>query len=106
MPSTKRGGRHHQNGGRLEIGTVGAITSERWRHQIGSGGRLTLESATRSTAELSGGNNRATIRSLYACPYLANFPKPKPPGSRSYPGGNFSDTGGIASSAKCGTRAV
>src|SRR3954447_25608143 len=49
---------------------------------------------TRSTAELSGGNNRATIRSLYACPYLANFPKPKPPGSRSYPGGNFSDTGG------------
>src|SRR4051812_298958 len=49
---------------------------------------------TRSTAELSGGNNRATIRSLYACPYLANFPKPTPPGSRSYPGGNFYDTGG------------
>ena len=24
------GGRHHRNGGRLEIGTVGAITSERW----------------------------------------------------------------------------
>ena len=24
------GGRHHRNGGRLEIGTVGGITSERW----------------------------------------------------------------------------
>src|SRR3954447_7508667 len=55
---------------------------------------------TRSTAELSGGNNRATIRSLYACPYLANFPKPKPPGSRSYPGGNFSDTGGKGGRAR------
>src|SRR3954470_16369620 len=49
---------------------------------------------TTSTAELSGGNNRATIRSLYASPYRANFPKPTPPGSRSYPSGNFSDTEG------------
>ena len=29
-PLPARGGRHHRNGGRLEIGTVGAITSERW----------------------------------------------------------------------------
>src|SRR3954470_7532534 len=51
---------------------------------------------TTSTAELSGGNNRATIRSLYACPYRANFPEPTPPESRSYPSGNFSDTEGAA----------
>src|SRR3954454_21832718 len=49
---------------------------------------------TTSIAELSGGNNRATIRPLYAAPYLANFPKPKPSGSRSYPSGNFSDKEG------------
>ena len=30
LPLPRWGGRHHRNGGRLEIGTVGAITSERW----------------------------------------------------------------------------
>ena len=49
---------------------------------------------TTSTAELSGGNSRATIRSLYACPYRATFCYPRPQGFRSYLGGNFSDTGG------------
>jgi hypothetical protein len=35
-------------------------------------------SVTRSIAELSGGNSRATIRSLYRCPYRATavFPRP------------------------------
>jgi hypothetical protein len=30
MPRLRRSGRHRQNGGRLEIGMVGAIRSERW----------------------------------------------------------------------------
>ena len=30
MPLLRRSGRHRQNGGRLEIGMVGAIRSERW----------------------------------------------------------------------------
>src|SRR3954453_17943564 len=33
---------------------------------------------TGSTAELSGGNSLATIRSLYACPYRATFCYPRP----------------------------
>ena len=49
---------------------------------------------TKSIAELSGGNSRATIRSLYACPYRATFRYPRPQRFRSYLGGNFSDTGG------------
>jgi hypothetical protein len=49
---------------------------------------------TRSTDELSGGNSRATIRSLYACPYRATFVFQRPQRFRSYPDGNFSDTGG------------
>ena len=36
---------------------------------------------TKSIAELSGGNNLATIRSLYACPYRATFCYPRPQGS-------------------------
>jgi hypothetical protein len=52
---------------------------------------------TRSTDELSGGNSRATIRSLYACPYRATFVFQRPQRFRSYPDGNFSDTGGLLS---------
>jgi hypothetical protein len=49
---------------------------------------------TTSTAELSGGSSRATILSLCACPYRATACYPRPQGSRSYPGGNCSDTEG------------
>src|SRR3954466_7443510 len=49
---------------------------------------------TKPIAELSGGNSRATIRSLYACPYRATFCYPRPQSFRSYLGGNLSDTGG------------
>jgi hypothetical protein len=34
---------------------------------------------TLSSDELSGGNSRATIRSLYACPYRATFVFQRPP---------------------------
>ena len=50
---------------------------------------------TTSIAELSGGNSRATIRSLYFCPYRATFVFLSAQGLRSYPGGNFPDTGGL-----------
>jgi Methyltransferase domain len=50
---------------------------------------------TKSIAELSGGNSRATIRSLYACPYRATFCYPRPQRFRPYLGGNFSDTEGL-----------
>jgi hypothetical protein len=50
---------------------------------------------TKSIAELSGGNSRATIRSLYACPYRATVCYPRPQRFRSYLGGNLSDTGGL-----------
>src|SRR5690242_14639483 len=49
---------------------------------------------TTSTAELSGGSSRATILSLYACPYRATACYPRPQRFRSYPRGNCSDTGG------------
>ncbi|WP_205853103.1 hypothetical protein, partial [Polaromonas sp. AER18D-145] len=49
-----------------------------------------------STAALSGGNNRATARSLNACPYRANScPSSPPPDSWFYGGDNYSDAGGI-----------
>src|SRR4051812_359517 len=50
---------------------------------------------TSSIAELSGGNSRATIRSLYACPYRATVCYPRPQRFRSYVGDNFSDTEGL-----------
>jgi hypothetical protein len=49
---------------------------------------------TKSIAELSGGNNRPTIRSLYACPYRATSVFQRPQRFRSYLSGNLSDTGG------------
>src|SRR5262249_16257004 len=49
---------------------------------------------TSSTEELSGASNPATIRSLYAAPYGAPFSLPCPT-CRSYPGGNYCDTGGF-----------
>jgi hypothetical protein len=49
---------------------------------------------TKSIAELSGGNSRATIRSLYACPYRATFRYLRPLRFRSYLGDNFFDTEG------------
>src|SRR4051812_27423671 len=49
---------------------------------------------TISTDELSGGSSRATILSLYACPYRATACYPRPRRFRSYPRGNCSDTGG------------
>jgi DNA-binding transcriptional LysR family regulator len=48
---------------------------------------------TCSTEELSGGSSLATILSLYACPYRATSVFQRPQRFRSYPGGNFSDTG-------------
>src|SRR3954453_22869516 len=39
---------------------------------------------TKSIAALSGGNNLATIRSLYACPYRATFCYPRPQRFRTY----------------------
>jgi hypothetical protein len=56
---------------------------------------------TTSIAELSGGNNRATIRSLYLCPYRATSVFLRPQRFRSYPGGNFSDTEGASSTNCC-----
>src|SRR3954452_5256445 len=49
---------------------------------------------TISTDELSGGSSRATILSLYTCPYRATACYPRPQRFRSYPRGNCSDTGG------------
>src|SRR5436190_19342080 len=53
-----------------------------------------VNEGTTSTAELSGGSSRATILSLYACPYRATACYPRPQRFRSYPRGNCSDTGG------------
>src|ERR1700733_14925741 len=47
-----------------------------------------------SIAALSGGNSRATNRSLYRCPYRATSVFLRPQRFRSYPGGNSCDTGG------------
>src|ERR1700722_8484514 len=49
---------------------------------------------TTSIAALSGGNSRATIRSLYRCPYRATSVFLRPQRVQSYPGGNSCDTGG------------
>jgi hypothetical protein len=46
-------------------------------------------------AALSGGNSRATMRSLNACPYRATLDYPRPLIAQSYPGDNCSDTGGL-----------
>src|SRR3954462_13520025 len=54
---------------------------------------------TISTDELSGGSSRATILSLYACPYRATACYPRPQRFRSYPRGNCSDTGGDTAGA-------
>src|SRR3984885_15625518 len=51
---------------------------------------------TCSTAALSGGSNRATIRSLYACPYRATSVFQRPQWFRSYLGSNLSDTEGFS----------
>ncbi len=51
--------------------------------------------ATNSAAALSGGNNRATARSLNVCPYRANFcPSSPSPGSWFYRGDRYCDAGG------------
>src|SRR4051812_17266827 len=55
---------------------------------------------TISTDELSGGSSRATILSLYACPYRATACYPRPQRFRSYPRGNCSDTGGTVNGSR------
>ncbi len=52
--------------------------------------------ATSSRGQLSGGRRRATTRSLNSRPYRAISVFHRPQGFPSYPGGNFSDTGGCA----------
>ncbi len=56
--------------------------------------------ATCSNPALSGGSNRATARSLNACPYRATSVPLTPPRSGFYRGDNYSDAGG-ASYLRC-----
>jgi hypothetical protein len=90
-------GRHRRC---LQGGAVVAMQDRACRHRmdaLGQGracGQVRRVVDTTSIAELSGGNSRATIRSLYRCPYRATSVFLRPQRFRSYPGGNSCDTGG------------
>ncbi len=72
--------------------SIGQKASARQRSNVAT--LIPTSRDTKSIAELSGCNSRATIRSLYACPYRATVCYPRPQRFRSYLGGNFSDTEG------------